>query len=153
MISGVPRSVLSKNSYKWIHRYIYTHTCEFIYEFIYEYIFMNSYTNSHMNSYMNWYMWIIKIWIHNILCHLRNLQPPQHVRKVPLIPAHLHVSVCQLELSVARVFGAWVCAVIVLSTWAFVAWVFGGWSFVGYCQGVTRYRIAYQAPADTAKAW
>ena len=37
MISEVPRSVPSKNSYIWIHRYIHIHT--FIYEFIYEYSF------------------------------------------------------------------------------------------------------------------
>ena len=45
-----------------------------------------------------------------ILCHLRNLQPPQHVHKVPLTPARLHISVCStwafITSFVARVFGA-----------------------------------------------
>ena len=71
------------------------------------------------------------------------------------LPPRLRVSAC--SAFVARVFGAWDfavldCSLSFSSTYAFVAWVFGGWSFGRYCQGVTRYRIACQALADTAKA-
>ena len=74
-----------------------------------------------------------------ILCHLLNLQPSQHVHKVSLTPARLHVSVCSTWAFVALVFGAWALQsgiVLYVSTWAFAAWVFGGWSFCWYCQGV-----------------
>ena len=48
-ISGVPRSVPSKNLHIWIYIWIHIHTCELIYEFVYEIIFMTSYVNSNMN--------------------------------------------------------------------------------------------------------
>ena len=55
----------------------------------------------------------------SIFCHLLNLQFHQHLYKVPLTPAHLHVSVSSTWAFVALVFGAWAFSVpFVCLTWA-----------------------------------